>query len=81
MGDISGDLSSKRGRIVGMDSVGNFQVIKAKVPMSEIGRYSTELRSITGGEGSYTIEFSHYDIVPGRFAEGIIAKAKRPEEE
>ncbi len=81
MGDISGDLSSKRGRIVGMDSVGNFQVIKALVPMSEIGRYSTELRSITGGEGSYTIEFSHYDVVPGRLAEGIIAKAKRPEEE
>ncbi len=81
MGDISGDLSSKRGRIVGMDSVGNLQVIKAKVPMSEIGRYSTELRSITGGEGSHTIEFSHYDIVPGRLAEEIVAKAKRPAEE
>jgi elongation factor G len=81
MGDISGDLSSKRGRIVGVDTVGNLQVIKAQVPMSEIGRYSTELRSMTGGEASHTIEFSHYDIVPGRMAEEIISKAKKAQEE
>ena len=81
MGDISGDLSSKRGRIIGMDSIGNLQVIKAHVPMSEIGRYSTELRSMTGGEGSYTIEFSHYDIVPAKMTQEIVARAKKEDEE
>ncbi len=81
MGDISGDLSSKRGRIMGMDSLGNLQVIKAQVPMSEIGRYSTELRSMTGGEGSYTIEFSHYDIVPSKMTREIVARSKKEEEE
>jgi elongation factor G len=82
MGDIAGDLSGRRGRIVGMDSVGNLQVIKAQVPMKEIGKYSTELRSMTGGEASYSVEFSHYDIVPHKLAEEIIAQAKKtPEEE
>lgn len=81
MGDITGDLSGRRGRIVGMDSVGNLQVIKAQVPMKEIGKYSTELRSMTGGEGSYTVEFSHYDIVPARLAEEIIARSKKAKEE
>ena len=81
MGDITGDLSGRRGRIAGMDSIGNLQVIKAKVPMKEIGKYSTELRSLTGGEGSYTIEFSHYDVVPARLAEEIIARSKKAKEE
>ena len=81
MGDITGDLSGRRGRIAGMDSMGNLQVIKAQVPMKEIGRYSTELRSMTGGEGSYTIEFSHYDVVPARLAEEIIARSKKASEE
>jgi elongation factor G len=81
MGDIAGDLSGRRGRIVGMDSTGNLQVIKAQVPMKEIGKYSTELRSMTGGEASYTVEFSHYDIVPHKLAEEIIAQAKKTTEE
>jgi len=78
MGDISGDISSRRGRIQGMEAVGDQQVIKAQVPLAEVANYSTQLRSITGGEGSYTMEFSHYEIVPARIQESIIAKAKRP---
>jgi len=81
MGDINGDLASKRGRIVGMGTIGNLQVIKAQVPMSEIGRYSTELRSMTGGEASYTLEFSHYDVAPAKVTEAVRAQAKKTEEE
>jgi elongation factor G len=74
MGDINGDLNSKRGRIMGMESVGGGrQVIKALVPEAEVLRYSTDLRSMTGGRGSYTMEFSHYDEVPEHIAQQIIA--------
>ena len=55
--------------------------INDQVPMKEIGRYSTELRSMTGGEGSYTVEFSRYDVVPARLAEEIIARSKKASEE
>jgi len=81
MGDITGDLNSRRGRIQGMDSQGNLQVVRAQIPMMEIMDYETQLRSVTGGEGSYTIEPSHYDVMPHKLAEGIIAKAKKVEEE
>lgn len=80
MGDITGDLNSRRGRIIGMDSQGTLQVIKAQIPLGEITTYSTELRSITGGEGSYSIDFSHYDVVPQRIAESIIARSAKKEE-
>lgn len=76
MGDITGDLISRRGRIAGMDTVAGQQVIKATVPLAEISRYSTELRSLTGGEGHYAIEFSHYDVVPSKVQETIIAQSK-----
>lgn len=66
MGDINGDINSRRGRILGMESPGpGRQCIRASVPEAEILRYSTELRSISGGRGSYTVKFSHYDEVPG----------------
>jgi len=84
MGDITGDLSGRRGRIQGMDSAGDQQVIKATVPLSAISNYSTQLRSITGGEGSYSLEFSHYEPVPPALQETIVAKAakaKKGEEE
>jgi elongation factor G len=77
MGSINGDLNSRRGRIQGMDADGDLQVIKAQVPMAEMMTYSTELRSITGGEGSYTLEFSHYDIVPSNVTQGIIAASAK----
>ncbi|MGR3309335.1 MAG: elongation factor G [Candidatus Brocadiales bacterium] len=81
MGEISGNLISRRGRIAGMDSAGEFQVIKASIPMSEIMRYETELKSMTGGQGSYTIEFSHYDAVPSHIAQTIIAETQKEKEE
>jgi len=83
MGDVTGDINSRRGRITGMDQgPGGVQILKATAPMSEVMRYATELRSMTGGRGAFTLEFSHYDIVPQRIAEQVIAQAKRePEEE
>ncbi len=76
MGDIMGNLTSRRGRVSGSESYGDTQVIKAQVPLAEILTYSTELRSMTGGEGGYTIEPSHYDLVPQRITEGIMARNK-----
>ena len=64
MGDVMGDISSRRGRIQGMDAEGKFQVIKAQVPMMELYRYSTSLRSITGGRGFHNESFSHYEEMP-----------------
>lgn len=81
MGEISGNLTSRRGRIIGMDTVGQMQVIKASIPMSEVVRYETELKSMTGGQGSYTMEFSHYDSLPTHLAQSVIAQGKKTEEE
>lgn len=81
MGDITGDLNSRRGRIQGMDSVGDMQVIKAKAPLAEIASYSTELRSMTGGEASYSLAFSHYDVVPGNVASQIVERLRTEREE
>ncbi|HZL70959.1 MAG TPA: elongation factor G, partial [Planctomycetota bacterium] len=81
MGHLTGDLNSRRGRIQGMDAQGNLQVIRAQIPMKEIMTYSTDLHSATGGEGSYSIEFSHYDPMPQRLAEEVIAKAAVHKEE
>ncbi|MBW1898218.1 MAG: elongation factor G [Deltaproteobacteria bacterium] len=72
MGDIMGDLNSRRGRVLGMDSEGKYQVINAEVPMSEFLAYAPDLRSMTGGRGIFTMEFSHYDEVPIQLAEKII---------
>jgi elongation factor G len=73
MGDITGDLNSRRGRILGMDPAGpGRQCIRASVPESEVLRYSTELRSMTGGRGSYELKFSRYDMVPEHLAREIV---------
>jgi elongation factor G len=80
MGDITGDLNKRRGRIQGMDSRGQLQVIEALVPLGEISNYSTELRSITGGEGSFSMKHDHYDVVPHAIAEGIVARAAKAKE-
>ena len=81
MGDITGDLNSKRGRIAGMDAQGKLQVIKAKVPIAEMSKYASELKSITGGRGSYSMKFSHYDEVPAKAAQAIIAKYQETKKE
>ncbi|MEW5807590.1 MAG: elongation factor G [Acidobacteriota bacterium] len=81
MGDIMGDLNSRRGKVSGMDSQGSAQVIKAQVPMSEMLTYATTLKSITGDRGSYSMEFSHYDEVPAHIQQKIISQAKISKEE
>ncbi|NQT75716.1 MAG: elongation factor G [Candidatus Omnitrophica bacterium] len=74
MGDITGNLSSRRGKIAGMDVQGKSQVVKAKVPLAEMFKYASELKSMTGGRGSYTMRFSHYEEMPHKAAQTIIAK-------
>ncbi|MBN2372590.1 elongation factor G [bacterium] len=81
MGDVIGDLNSKRGRVMGMDTQGRTQVIKAQVPMAEMLKYMPDLKSLTGGRGTYSMEFSHYDELPAHLAERIIAESKKEKEE
>ncbi len=76
MGAINGDLNSRRGRLQGMEQSGKLEKIKAQVPLSEMLRYATELRSMTHGRGSYTMRFSHYEEIPQRIAEKVIACSK-----
>ncbi|MFH2138797.1 MAG: elongation factor G [Candidatus Omnitrophota bacterium] len=81
MGAINGDLSSRRGRVQGMEAAGKYETIKAQVPLSEMLRYANDLRSMTQGQGSYSMHFSHYEEVPARNAEKIIAQSKVEHEE
>jgi elongation factor G len=75
MGDIMGDVTSRRGRVEGMTARGNAQVINAFVPLSEMFGYATTLRSRTQGRGTYTMTFDHYEQVPKSISEEIIKKA------
>ena len=81
MGDIMGDLNTRRGKIQGMDPMAKKQRIRAKVPQAEMDRYIVNLRSMTEGRGEYTMQFSHYEEVPNQVAEEVIAKAKKEEEQ
>lgn len=83
MGDIAGDLASKRGRVIGQDMLpGNYIVVKAQVPLSEVTQYNSQLKSVTGGRGSYSMSLSHYEIVPPNVQQQIIAQyAKKKESE
>lgn len=76
MGDIMGDLSSRRGRPQGSESMGEMQVIRAQVPLAEMLSYAPQLRSMTAGRGSFTLEFDHYEEVPALLTEKIVAEAK-----
>jgi elongation factor G len=76
MGDVTGDLNRRRGILEGMDSRAGAQVIKAKVPLSEMFGYVTQLRSMSSGRATSTMEFSHYSIAPNNIAEEVIAKVK-----
>ena len=75
-GDIMGDLNKRRGRILGMDKVGDNQIIQAEVPTAEMLEYSTDLRSMTQGRGSYTEEFIRYEAVPVDIQNRVIEKRK-----
>ncbi len=80
IGDVIGDLNSRRGRVLKVDAKGNYQVIEANVPMSEMLKYAPDLNSKTGGRGTFTMEFSHYEEVPSQLAEKVIAQAKKDKE-
>lgn len=81
MGDIISDFNTKRGRVLGTEQAGRRTIIKAQVPLSEMYRYAIDLKSMTQGRGSFTMEFSSYEEVPGRLADDIIKKAKAEAEE
>jgi elongation factor G len=76
MGDVIGDLNSKRGKVLGMDSDGTLRVVQAEVPMAEMQRYSIDLRSITHGRGSFEMELAHYEETPPQQAQKIIEAAQ-----
>ncbi len=82
LGDISSDMSGRRGRVLGMEAAGgDLQTISAEVPLSEVTTYARSLSSLTGGQGSYNMEFSRYDLVPGNVQKEIVDKAVLKEEE
>ena len=82
LGDINSDMSGRRGRVLGMDSAGgDLQTVTAEVPLAEVTTYARSLSSMTGGQGSYTMEFGHYDVVPPHALKEIIEKAVMHEEE
>lgn len=80
-GSVMGDISSRRGKPQGMDSEGKYTVVKAQVPLKEIHGYSTQLRSMTNGRGTYTMSFSHYDPVPGDIQKKIIDEYEASKEQ
>jgi elongation factor G len=82
MGDVTGDLSGKRGRIQGTDMLpGDMAIIRAIVPLSEVSNYQGQLKSVTGGQGTYTMDLSHYDPVPAHVMQQIVAEYKPKQEE
>lgn len=82
VGDVYSDMSSRGGRLQGSDTAGgNLQTVKAEVPLREVTTYARTLSSMTGGQGSYTMEFSHYDVMPANVQQEIMAKVKMQEEE
>ena len=77
MGDVMGDLNGRRGRVLGMDTQGRYQVIKAQVPMAEVLQYALDLNSISGGRGTFQMEHSHYEEVPAQLAEKVVSGARK----
>ncbi|HEY7563311.1 MAG TPA: elongation factor G [Acidimicrobiia bacterium] len=79
-GDIMGDINSKRGRVMGIDSDGSSRVVEAEIPMAEVQRYAADLRSMTSGRGTFEVRFDHYSEVPHQEAQKVIAASKKEEE-
>ncbi|HIE22488.1 MAG TPA: hypothetical protein EYP73_07825, partial [Acidimicrobiia bacterium] len=80
LGDVMGDINSKRGRVLGMEGEGQLRRVIAQVPMAEIQQYAAELRSLTSGRGTFEVEFDHYEEVPHSEAQQVIAAAKAEED-
>jgi elongation factor G len=80
MGEVNRDLNGRRGRVLGMDSQNGFQVITAQVPQSELFTYATELKSLTGGRGTFSSSLDRYDELPGHLADKIVAQHKKDSE-
>ena len=76
MGDIQGDLNRRRGRVVGVEATGDFQTLKGQAPLAELGDYASSLGSVTGGQGFYSIEMSHYEAVPSNVQQKVVEAAK-----
>ncbi len=81
MGDVIGDLNSRRGKVLGMDSKARNQIVRAHVPMAEVLKYAPDLRSITGGRGMFSMKFSHYEEVPAHLQEQLVAAAQKDKED
>ena len=85
MGDVLNDLNSRRGKVLGMggdeDETGGLKLVKAKAPLSELLKYSADLKSITSGKATFEMAFSHYDPIAGKIAETIIDQRKKELEE
>jgi elongation factor G len=77
MGDILGDMNTRRARVQGMDTEKGHSVVTAQVPLAEMQRYTTDLRSMTGGRGIFTMEFSHYEVVPAHLAQDVITARQK----
>ncbi len=75
MGDVIGDLNSRRGKIMSMEPQGGVQVIKAEVPLAEMFGYATQVRSLSQGRATYTMEFHHYEPVQSNIAQELVAKS------
>ena len=80
VGDIMGDLNSRRGRMLGVDAEGSTQTVKAQIPMAEMLKYAPDLNSMTSGAGVFTMEFSHYEEVPAHLSQKIIDANKAAKE-
>jgi elongation factor G len=81
MGDVIGDVSSRRGKVLGTEAKARKQIIKAQVPQIEVLRYAIDLESMTAGRGTFTTSFSHYEEVPSNLAADIISNAKVADDE
>ena len=82
VGDVYSDMSARGGRVQGSDSAGgDLQTVNAEAPLREVSTYARTLSSMTGGQGSYTMEFSHYDVMPGNVQQEIMAKSKVQDDE
>jgi elongation factor G len=80
VGDVMGDMNARRGKIMGVEAKGHNQVVRAVVPMAEMLKYAPDLRSMTGGRGTFTMEFSHYEEVPAHIGQKVIEVANKEKE-